>query len=658
MHDIKLTPKKREALNQLEIKEIEDILSFYPFRYEERQLKNWQDWSVEENIIINGHITSKPRYFRYKANAAMISFQLEAQDNIFNVTCFNQPWIVKYDLSKEVTVIGKYEGYSKIVASSVNQAPIETQIGILPVYSLKNRLKPKDFSSIVRKALESNRDMENFLPDDIITEKNLMQRYDAFEQIHFPENKEKLFEAINTLKWEEFIRFSLSLIRKHDINHQQNHKYAKSFDIAAVERFITGIPFTLTDDQQSACNEIIEDLKAGKQMYRLLQGDVGCGKTIVSFVGIYCSYLSGNQSALMAPTELLASQHYNNFIKTFEKTGIKCALLVSDITAAQRNEIYEGIRTGEIDVVIGTHALIQNSVEFASLGLVVTDEQHRFGVKQREMLQSKSDHCDILLMSATPIPRTLASTIYADMDVTTISQMPNSRKKVTTKLIRRNGFYDIKDEIHELLKQGNQMYVVCAAIDNDSQIPVRNVNDVYKSLSEYYTEFRIALIHSKLDEEEKKRIEDDFYNHRIDILVSTTVVEVGIDVRNANIMIIYDANRFGMSQLHQLRGRVGRGEKEGFCYLLTSSTDPLALKRLEIIENNNDGFKISYYDLQLRGPGDLLGVRQSGLPSFVLGNLINDSSIIEESKKYARMILDDIDNPMYANIRSYLEKLN
>ena len=496
----------------------------------------------------------------------------------------------------------------------------------------------------MKKALEANSDMPDFLPSSLKRERELLSRYEALSNIHFPKDKSLLYRAINTLKWEEFLKFNIVLALRHDENHQLNEKYRKNFDRLKIDEFISSLPFELTDDQKKACDEILDDLAAPRQMSRLLQGDVGCGKTIVSFIAMYATYLSGKQSALMAPTEFLARQHHENFLRYFPQ--IKSALLVSSVDAREKKRILEEIANGDIDVVIGTHALFQEKVEFEELGLLITDEQHRFGVRQRAMLQQKSENGDVLLMSATPIPRTLAATLYADLDVSSIQQMPNSSKKINTYLIRKNGFFDIKDDIEKLLAEGNQMYVICAAIENDNELAVRNVNDVFDSLRNYFEgRYSVGLLHSKMDDDIKQGVQQRFASGEIDILVSTTVVEVGVDVRNANVMIIYDANRFGLSQLHQLRGRVGRGDREGYCYLLTSSKDQQAIDKLQIIVDNSDGFKIAYYDLQMRGPGDLLGVRQSGLPSFILGNIVTDTTLITESRQYARALLDSNYDP-------------
>ncbi|MBQ1303325.1 MAG: ATP-dependent DNA helicase RecG, partial [Erysipelotrichaceae bacterium] len=461
------------------------------------------------------------------------------------------------------------------------------------------------------------------------------------------------------LKYEEFFKFQTYMLYRKNQTHGTDQRFIKHFELEDVRRFILSLPFELTGDQKKAVNEILTDMQSDFQMCRLLQGDVGSGKTIVSFIAMYAAYLSGKQAVLMAPTEILAKQHFNNIQKIFRDYDINIELLYSSITPQQKRAVLERISSGETDFVVGTHAVFQQAVEFKDLGLIITDEQHRFGVRQRQMLQDKGSDADLLLMSATPIPRTLATSLYGDMDVSTIVETPNKGKVIHTTLIKKNSFMAIVKDIEKLLDQGNQMYVVCAAIDKSTEIPARNVNDVYNNLNDYFKgRYTLGLLHGQMAEEDKDDVQMRFANGEIDILVSTTVIEVGVDVKKANIMIIYDANRFGLSQLHQLRGRIGRGENEGHCYLLTSSTDEEALKRLQVIVDNTDGFKISYYDLLLRGPGDILGYRQSGLPTFILGNVVEDNELLQKSREDGKMVIEHLDATENENIREYLERVS
>ena len=542
---------------------------------------------------------------------------------------------------------------------AVNQ-PMSTILGIKPVYSLKDKLKPKYFSELVGRVLEANKDeIIDYVNDDLKARYGFMNKYEALKEVHFPTSSFKLNKAIEYLKYEEFFKFQTYMLYRKNQTHGTDQRFIKHFELEDVRRFISSLPFELTGDQKKAVNEILSDMKGDFQMCRLLQGDVGSGKTIVSFIAMYAAYLSGKQAVLMAPTEILAKQHFNNIQKIFRDYDINIELLYSSITPQQKRAVLERISSGETDFVVGTHAVFQQAVEFKDLGLIITDEQHRFGVRQRQMLQDKGSDADLLLMSATPIPRTLATSLYGDMDVSTIVETPNKGKIIHTTLIKKNSFMAIVKDIEKLLDQGNQMYVVCAAIDKSTEIPARNVNDVYNNLNDYFRgRYTLGLLHGQMAEEDKDDVQMRFANGEIDILVSTTVIEVGVDVKKANIMIIYDANRFGLSQLHQLRGRIGRGENEGHCYLLTSSTDEEALKRLQVIVDNTDGFKISYYDLLLRGPGDILGYRQSGLPTFILGNVVEDNELLQKSREDGKMVIEHLDDTENENIREYLERVS
>ncbi|MBR2745462.1 MAG: ATP-dependent DNA helicase RecG [Erysipelotrichaceae bacterium] len=659
MKEIKLTPKRKEALLQLGINNTEDIINYFPYRYDRLEFLDYHQWALNSKVVVEGEVFSRPKVARFGRGKSVIHFELGNQQDVFRITVFNQPWYRNLEIGEHLTIVGKYEGGNRILATQTTKDEMDEILGIKPVYSLKDKIKPKTFSKLVRDALDANiNEISDFMPDDIMSRYGFMNRYEALCNVHFPDDETALRKAIDTLKYEEFFRFQLYMLYRRQQAFNRDERYRKVFDVAKIREFADKLPYTLTDDQKRAVNDIIRDMKGNYKMGRLLQGDVGCGKTVVAFIAMYACYLSGQQSCLMAPTEILAKQHYGNMKKMFADYDVRVALLYSNISAQERRELLKQISAGEIDFVIGTHALFQSDVDFRKLGLIITDEQHRFGVKQRQLLQDKGADADVLLMSATPIPRTLATSLYGDLDVTTITQTPNAAKKITTTLIRKNSFMEIVDQIEKLLDEGNQMYVVCAAIDNSSDVISRNVNDIYKNLKQYFNgRYRVGLLHGQMPEEEKDRVQNSFARHELDILVSTTVIEVGVDVRDANIMIIYDANRFGLSQLHQLRGRIGRHEREGFCYLLTDSQDEEALKRLQVIVDNRDGFKISYYDLQLRGPGDILGYRQSGLPSFNIGNVVNDADLLNRSRQDVQEILNDIDDPKYSSIREFLAKI-
>lgn len=652
---VKLTPRLKENLNKMGISELTDILSYYPYRYEVIEYIPYKDWKIDDKIIIEATIIDKPKINYYRRNQSVLYLNVVNEDDYFRVTIFNRHWLMNLEINKKITIIGTYEGNNKILASNINTQPLAEQIGIKPYYSLNKGIRENTFLRLVEQVIEKYENkIVDFIPETIRKKNNYLSKKEAIKQIHRPDTQKSLFNAINTLKYEEFLKFNLIMAKRKSDAFIEDLNFIKEFDMDKIIEFISSLPFKLTDDQSKALDEILSDLKQGKQMTRLLQGDVGCGKTIVAFIAMYATVLAGKQAAIMAPTEILAKQHFNNMQKYFADYNVEIGILYSSQNLQERKETLEKIKNKEISLIVGTHSLFQEGVEFNKLGLVVTDEQHRFGVKQRQSFLLKGDYVDMLLMSATPIPRTLATTLYGDLDVTTISQTPYSNKKIHTVLIKQNSFISKIKEIEDLLDQKNQMYVVCPAIEKGSE-NVRNVNDIFVNLKKHYQgRYSVGLLHGQLYNEQKQIVENQFLNGAIDILVCTTVIEVGIDVKNANIMVIYDANRFGLSQLHQLRGRIGRGKKEGYCFLLTSSKEDEVIEKLNVIVNNNDGFIISHYDLKLRGPGDILGYRQSGLPAFVLGNIIKDSEILNKSYNDAKKIIKDLIN--YPLIDEYLKQ--
>ena len=652
--EIKLTPKKREALEKLGIKEVRDILLFYPSRYEVIQNDPISEQKKDQQVIVEGKLSSNVRVSYFGVNRSVISFDIESGEDIYHITAFNQPWLNKNRIGETLTVIGKYQGNNKIVSTKINKIPLKDQVGIKPIYNLKSVVTEKYFSNLLTQILEMYQGkIKDFVPKQLQDKYDLLSEYEALKNIHKPENQQELDQAIKSLKYEEFLQFNLVMAYRKKENVQVNDKYSKKFQVKKVNEFVNSLPFKLTEQQQLALNDILNDLSSNKQMARLLQGDVGCGKTIVAFIAMYATSLSGKQACMMAPTEILARQHYENLKKFFKDIDIKIAVLYAGQNANERKENLEMINNGQAKLIIGTHSLFQQSVDFSDLGLIVTDEQQRFGVLQRQALLDKGAYCDILLMSATPIPRTLAGSLYGDLDVSTITTSPNKAKKIHTILIKENGFFNKINEINKLLEQDTQMYVVCPLVEDNGE-STRNVIDIYKKLKDYFEpKYKVGLLHGQMDSQNKSEIQDKFSKGDIDILVCTTIIEVGIDVKRANVMIIYNANRFGLSQLHQLRGRVGRGEKEGYCYLLTDSKDKQALEKLNVLVDNTDGFKISYYDLMLRGPGDILGIRQAGLPTFSLGNVINDNDLLIQSRNDAIEIINNLDN--YPLIKKYLE---
>ena len=637
LSELKLTDKRLEICRRLDLKDSDDILRYYPFKYERNVLTHYEDFIEGERVAFEGELISYPNTFRFRGKLSRTTFKVLYEEEEITVTIFNRPWIKSNN--NKITIIGRYEGKNKVTASNFYTKDISEILGINPIYSLKDGIKQNEIRKLIEYTFKKVNDVKDYVPQKLLDKHGLCDLKSALYNIHFPTNELDLKKSLARLKYEEFLRFYLSLEILSD-NNQINIKDGENIDQNKIDSFINSLSYTLTVDQKEAIDDILKDLRSNKLMYRLLQGEVGSGKTLVSMIGLYANYLSGYQGALMAPTEILAKQHLLSFKETFND-GIKIELLVSG--NKDNVDIKKRLKDGDIDIVIGTHALFQEDVSFKNLGLVITDEQHRFGVKQRKALKEKGENVDFLLMSATPIPRTLASSLYGNMDISTIKTLPSGRKGCDTYLINKNSIVDILPNLKEKLDEGRQIYLVASSIEASDSYGGKDVTGLYNSLIDVFKPYKVGLLHGKMTGEEKDEAMEKFNNNEIQILVSTTVIEVGVNVKNATVMVIYDADRFGLSQLHQLRGRVQRGDFKGTCYLLTNNKDSEVKKRLNVLADSNDGFKISEEDLKLRGPGDILGTRQSGLPTFILGDIFNDTNIIEASKDDVKMVLDNLD---------------
>lgn len=641
--DLILTDKRKQIVERFGFINSEDILSFYPFKYEEYEITPYVCFKEGNQVVFEAEIITSPSTFR-KGRMAISKFKVLCEDNELAITIFNRPWVRNLQINQKVTIIGKYDGMNKVTAFNYYAKDAEDVTGIIPTYSIKEGITQNEIKKLIKYVYDKcANELIDTIPNDLVSEHHLISYKEAIENIHFPSNKEMLQKAMSRLKYEEFLRFYVALdVLKGDNNQL---KTPKIFDINKVNEFVETLGYELTVDQIKAKDDILNDLSSSKIMYRLIQGEVGCGKTAVAMIGMYANYLSGKQGALLAPTEILAKQHYESLSKALIPFGVRVGVLYSAME--QESKIKEKIKNGEIDIIVGTHALFSDDVEYKDLGLVIADEQHRFGVKQRKALKAKGENVDFMLMSATPIPRTLASSIFGDMDISTIASLPQGRKGCKTYLIKKNSVIDILDDIKTKLNEGRQIYIIAAAIDKSDNYKAKDVNGLYNALKGELEPFNVYLLHGKLSTEEKDEVMNRFNNNEIQVLISTTVVEVGVNVKNATMMIIYDADKFGLSQLHQLRGRVQRSSYEGSCYLLTDNKDNNVLNRLQVLVNSNDGFEISMEDLKLRGPGDILGTRQSGLPAFILGNLLEDGRFVEAAKKDAHKICDNQNNIEY-----------
>lgn len=649
-----LTSRQWEILELYDISNAMECLRLYPFRYEVIVQTDEAQLVPNSNITLEGMITSAVSTVRYQRNRSVTRFTMCTEHDCYTVSVFNRPWL-KSPQEGRVTVIGRYEGKGKITASNIYFKPLAQLIGVYPVYPLKEGIKQGDIRKIMQRVIMKNFDLiEDEIPESLRNKYRLLHRKDALKKLHLPLSLQDVSEAGRTLKYEEFLRFQMSLLLKSR-NFQVGYKAPKMFDISLIEKFIQHLPFSLTADQLIAIHEILDDLRMPKPMMRLLQGDVGSGKTIVGAIAMFAAVSAGYQAAMMAPTEILVNQHVLSLKEFFKTTNLNIEGLTASMSTSEKNRVIAGLTDGTINIVIGTHSLFQSGITFKKLGFVITDEQHRFGVNQRRALIEKGNDVDVLTMSATPIPRTLASALFADMDVSTIATMPAGRIKIRTVLIEENSIRTILDDLLSEIESGNQVYVVCPAIEESDATQMRNVTDIYRSLNKAIgKKVRVAMMHGQMRSEQKDQIMADFHQGKIDLIVTTTVIEVGVHVENANIMIIYDAHRFGLSQLHQLRGRIGRGNKQATCYLLSGQNDEESRQRLMTLVLSNDGFDIAMKDLSLRGPGDLLGNRQSGLPHFILGDIVADQNILLTAKEDAKFIYD---NQKYQEYQDFVKKI-
>ncbi|MBM6931147.1 ATP-dependent DNA helicase RecG [[Clostridium] spiroforme] len=635
---LKIKQNRIQLLNEMSIFTVKDLILHYPYRYEEMIETPLHD---EHKVIVEGILLEEPKLF-FKGRLSRMTFHCDCHGENITVIIFNRHYLKKsMQTGMTLTIIGKYEQKRHtLVASDLKLKKIKELEGITPVYSLKEGITAKSFRGYVKKALAFYQGhIADIIPDNLCQKYSLINREDALNKVHFPQLRSDVINAIRYLKYEEFFKFQLTM-QYIKMNRTKQVGVSKLIDKEKVDLFIRKLPFILTDDQVQVVEDILLDLASSKLMYRFVQGDVGSGKTVVGAIGLYANYLAGYQGALMAPTEILAMQHYQSLQKLFKRTKVSIVLLTGKLSVKEKNTIYQQIENGEVDIIIGTHALFQEKVNYHRLGFVITDEQHRFGVEQRKALKDKGQKVDFMIMTATPIPRTLALSLYGDMDVSTISTMPAGRKEVITRFIKSTSMKPILNDLKQYLRQGGQCYVVCPLVNESEVISGRNAVDISQAMASYFKDqYHVGLIHGQMNDEEKNRIMNDFKNNHIQILVSTTVIEVGVDVANANMIVIYNAERFGLSQLHQLRGRVGRSKQQGYCYLLSEASHPEQQERLEFLQNHHNGFEVSEYDLKMRGPGDILGHKQSGLPTFMIGDIFKDYHILEIARKDAHEIL-------------------
>lgn len=636
--DIKGVGQKSEVLlNKLNIYNVEDLLEFYPYRYNIYKPVDLETSEENTSVTINALIESTPKLSYIKRNFNRLSFKALTSNLLINVTIFNRAFLYKnLEVGKNIMLVGKYNKQKNTFVASELKLGILTEPKIEPVYHIIKGLKNNQLSTYIEHALPERKNVTDYIPKEIVEKYNFLSKEEAIKMIHKPQTINQIKQAKIRLIYEEFFIFMLKINYLKNKN-KEIEGTKKIFDVKKIENFIKKLPFALTKDQEIAVEECLKDLKSNKKMNRLLQGDVGSGKTMVATITMYANTVSGYQSALMAPTEILARQHYETIKNTLEPYQIHVGLLVGSQKKSEHKEIIEQLSKGEIDILIGTHALISEDVAFKNLGLVITDEQHRFGVNQRGNLQNKGVSPDTIYMSATPIPRTYALTIYQDMDTSIIKTKPNGRKEIKTFVKKESELKDVLLNILEEIKKGHQVYVVAPSIEENEERNVRDVNNLKSSFSTaFQNKVPIEVLHGKIKPKEKESIMNRFQTGKTKILIATTVIEVGVDVKNATTIVIFNAEMFGLATLHQLRGRVGRNDLNSYCYLISDYDS----ERLKVLENSNDGFYISEQDFLMRREGDLFGTKQSGDMVFKIADLKNDFKILLQAKEDTKIFLE------------------
>ncbi|RXV53007.1 ATP-dependent DNA helicase RecG [Streptococcus australis] len=632
-------PKSAEKYKKLGIETVEDLLLYFPFRYEDFKTKNVLDLEDGEKAVVSGIVATPAnvQYYGYKRNR--LRFTIKQGELVLAVSFFNQPYLAdKIELGQTVAVFGKWDKAKGALTGMKLLAQVEDDLQ--PVYRLSQGVSQSALVKVIKTAFEAGLDnlLEENLPQILMDKYHLLSRRQAVRAMHFPKDLEEYKQALRRVKFEELLFFQLQLQVLKEENRSVGQGIVLDWDKKKLKDLQAKLPFTLTEAQERSLNEILADMRSPYHMNRLLQGDVGSGKTVVAGLAMYAAVTAGKQAALMVPTEILAEQHLQSLTSLFP--SLRILLLTGSLKAVERRERLELIQTGQVDLIVGTHALIQEGVHFHDLGLVIIDEQHRFGVAQRRILREKGQNPDVLMMTATPIPRTLAITAFGDMDVSIIDQMPAGRKEIITRWVKHQQLNLVLDWLVKEIQKGSQAYVISPLIEESEALDLKNAIALEGELIAYFGDrARIALLHGKMKGEEKEAIMQAFKQGGIDLLVSTTVIEVGVNVPNATVMIIMDADRFGLSQLHQLRGRVGRGDKQSYAVLVANPKTESGKRRMKIMTETTNGFVLAEEDLKLRGSGEIFGTRQSGIPEFQVANLIEDYPILEEARKVAVQVV-------------------
>ncbi|RED65925.1 ATP-dependent DNA helicase RecG [Cohnella lupini] len=656
-------PQKAEELHALGISSVGDLIEYYPFRYEDYRVRELGEVKDGERITIQGTIASLPTMQRYGGKSRLMC-RVTVDSVLVTAVWFNRAFLKdQLTVGREITLTGKWEQRRRHLTVADSEFPDRgtAKSGTLqPVYSVGGSITQSTIRKMIDRALtQFGAYIPEILPDELLESHSLIPRSEAITRIHRPENTSEGQEARRRMVYEELFLFQLKLQAYRATHLKQADGLVHVVNNDEIRQFVSVLPFDLTDSQKQVINEILHDMKQPYVMNRLLQGDVGSGKTVVAAVGLYATVKSGHQGALMVPTEILAEQHARSLKKMFEPYGIEVGLLTGSLTERKRRDILASLQMGLLNILVGTHALIQEDVFFRSLGLVVTDEQHRFGVNQRSILRRKGMNPDVLTMTATPIPRTLAITVFGDMDVSTLRERPKGRLPIKTYSVK----HDMMDRVLGFIRKeaglGRQTFFICPLIEESEKIDVQNAIDLHIQLTQALPELAIGLLHGRMIASEKESTMGAFAAGDTNVLVSTTVIEVGVDVPNATLMIVMDADRFGLSQLHQLRGRVGRGEHQSYCILIADPKSENGQERMRAMTDTDDGFEISRRDLEIRGPGEFFGTKQSGMPEFRLANLLNDFEVLEQARDDAAAMTSKEEfwsSPIYGGLRDHLAR--